>query len=296
MPSISQALVQTNNEYSAALAKQKGTGSEMDKQSFLLLLVTQFKYQDPLNPMEDTEFVSQLAQYSSLEQLMNLNTGMETLTAATNNQEMLNATSYIGKQVSVTGNTIGKTTDGATGEISVSAFRYAFDGNVSKGVLTVKDSSGNPVYTEDLSGKAAGTAFEFNWNGLTSTGELAPDGVYTVSLAAYDSKGEAVLSAQEVDARVTGVAKQDDIVYLTLDGGQSVKLANVKLVSEIKLTNAPVSANGSTASNSSASGSNSASNTGGSASESSGSGGNSASNTGDAASESSGSGGNYANG
>lgn len=95
MSSITQALNQANNEFNSALSKQKG--SNMDKDSFMLLLVTQFKYQDPLNPMEDKEFIAQLAQFSSLEQLMNLNTSMEGLTDATNNQQMINATSYIGK-------------------------------------------------------------------------------------------------------------------------------------------------------------------------------------------------------
>ena len=69
MSSITQALNQTNNEFNAALSKQKG--SNLDKDSFKLLLVTQFKYQDPLNPMEDKEFIAQMAQFSSLEQLMN---------------------------------------------------------------------------------------------------------------------------------------------------------------------------------------------------------------------------------
>ena len=90
MSSITQALNQTNNEFNAALSKQKG--SNLDKDSFMLLLVTQFKYQDPLNPMEDKEFIAQMAQFSSLEQLMNLNTSMEGLTTATNNQQMTTPT------------------------------------------------------------------------------------------------------------------------------------------------------------------------------------------------------------
>lgn len=77
MSSVNQALNATNNEFNQALSKQKG--STLDKDSFLLLLVTQFKYQDPLNPMDDKEFIAQMAQFSSLEQLMNLNTSMEGL-------------------------------------------------------------------------------------------------------------------------------------------------------------------------------------------------------------------------
>lgn len=245
--SIQQALNQTNNEYSAAIAAQtKGTGSKMDKESFLMLLITQFKYQDPLNPMEDQEFIAQMSQFSSLEQLMNLNEGMTGLTSATNNQQMLNATSYIGKEVSISGNTIGKTTDGATGETKISTFRYAFGDNVTSGVLTLRDANGNAVYTEDLAGKAAGTTFEFNWKGINTSGLPVPDGVYTVNLAAYNAKGEAVLSDQVVDAVVTGVVKDGETVFLGLDGGQLLPLADVRQVSASKTVTANGGANGGT--------------------------------------------------
>lgn len=236
MSSITQALNQTNNEFNAALSKQKG--SNLDKDSFMLLLVTQFKYQDPLNPMEDKEFIAQMAQFSSLEQLMNLNTSMEGLTTATNNQQMINATSYIGKLVSVSGNTIGKTTTtDAEGkkETTISTFRYAFGDNVVKGTLSVKDANGNTVYTEDLAGKQAKTTFEFNWNGKMGNLLDAPDGVYIVSLAAFNDKGEAVLSDQVVDATVTGVLNDEGTVWLGLDGGQRMPLANVRQVTTPKV-------------------------------------------------------------
>ena len=232
MSSITQALNQTNNEFNQALSKQKG--STLDKDSFMLLLVTQFKYQDPLNPMDDKEFISQMAQFSSLEQMMNMNESMESLTEATNNQQMINATSYIGKQVSITGNNIGKVTD-ADGNVSVSTFRYAFGDNVVKGTLSVRDANGNTVYTEDLAGKQAGTTFEFNWDGKMGSGLPAPDGVYVVSLAAFNSSGEAVLSDQVVDANVTGVVNQDGVVYLGLEGGQLMPLANVRQVTTPKV-------------------------------------------------------------
>ena len=236
MSSIQAALNQTNNEFNAALSKQ--SGSTLDKDSFMLLLVTQFKYQDPLNPMDDKEFIAQMAQFSSLEQLMNLNTSMEDLTTATNNQQMVNATSYIGKLVSVSGNTIGKTTatnaDGVS-ETSISTFRYAFGDNVVKGTLSVKDANGNTIYTEDLAGKQAGTTFEFNWNGKMGNGTDAPDGVYQISLAAFNDKGEAVLSDQVVDATVTGVVNDNGTVYLGMDGGQLMALANVRQVTTPKV-------------------------------------------------------------
>ena len=192
MSSITQALNQANNEFNSALSKQKG--SNMDKDSFMLLLVTQFKYQDPLNPMEGKEFIAQLAQFSSLEQLMNLNTSMEGLTDATNNQQMINATSYIGKNVSVSGNAIGKNTDEKTKEVTISKFRYAPNDNVVAGSqIIVRDADNNPVYVAELNeNKAAGTTYEFEWDGQRNDGSVAPDGVYTVSLALLNSNGESV--------------------------------------------------------------------------------------------------------
>ncbi|MBR4741637.1 MAG: flagellar hook assembly protein FlgD [Desulfovibrio sp.] len=233
MSAITSALSQTSKEFSSALAKQSSSGSNMDKEDFLMLLVTQFQYQDPLNPMEDQEFIAQMAQFSSLEQLMNLNDSMQGLTDATENQQMVNATSYIGKQVSITGNTIGKVTDGE-GKTTISTFRYAFGDNVKEGVLTVTDSTGKAVYTETLAGKMGNQTFEFNWNGLNDKGVVVPDGTYVINLAAYNQAGEAVLSDQVVDATVTSVVNQGDTVYLGLDGGQSMELANVRQVSMAK--------------------------------------------------------------
>ncbi|MGE4311602.1 flagellar hook assembly protein FlgD [Desulfovibrio sp.] len=225
---ITSSLNQTNNEFNTALSKQKG--SSLDKDSFMLLLVTQFKYQDPLNPMDDKEFIAQMAQFSSLEQLMNLNTSMESLTTATNNQQMINATSYIGKQVTISGNSIGKTTDETTKETTITRFRYSPADNTAGGTITVRDADNNAVYVEELSAKNKGTTYEFLWNGKNTDGTVAGDGVYTVNLVLRDSNGDAVLSDQVVDAKVTGVVTDSGVVYLGLEGGQLMPLANVRQV------------------------------------------------------------------
>lgn len=225
---ITNSLNQTNNEFNTALSKQKG--SNLDKDSFMLLLVTQFKYQDPLNPMEDKEFIAQMAQFSSLEQLMNLNTSMGSLTTATNNQQMINATSYIGKQVTVSGNSIGKTTDETTKETTITRFRYSPADNTVGGTITVRDADNNAVYVEELSAKNKGTTYEFLWSGKNTDGTVAGDGVYTVNLVLRDSNGDAVLSDQVVDAKVTGVVTDSGVVYLGLEGGQLMPLANVRQV------------------------------------------------------------------
>ena len=241
---ITNSLNQTNNEFNTALSKQKG--SNLDKDSFMLLLVTQFKYQDPLNPMEDKEFIAQMAQFSSLEQLMNLNTSMQGLSDATNTQQMVNATSYIGKQVTVTGNSIGKTTNETTKEVSVTRFRYAPADNTAGGTITVRDADNNAVYVEELSAKNKGTTYDFAWDGKRNDGTVAGDGVYTVNLVLRDTKGDAVLSDQVVDAKVTGVVTDNGVVYLGLEGGQLMPLANVRQVALPVTTTATDSSDSST--------------------------------------------------
>jgi flagellar basal-body rod modification protein FlgD len=245
MSSATQAVLQANNEFNAAISQQKG--SVLDKDSFMLLLVTQFKYQDPLNPMEDKEFVSQLSQFSSLEQLMNLNTSMEGLTQVSNNQQMINATSYIGKKVTVSGNAVGKVTDAATGTATITRFRYAPQDTVSSGMITVYDQYNNIVYTEPVASKSAGVTYEFNWDGKDNTGQTLPDGVYRVGLSLLNAKGEAVLSDQVVDATVTGVVNDKGMVYLGLEGGQLMSLSDVREVvmpKTVPSASAPDSSNG----------------------------------------------------
>lgn len=229
--SVASAITQANNEFNSVVGKQ-ASGANLDKNAFMLLLVTQFKYQDPLNPMDDKEFVSQMAQFSSLEQLINLNTSMTSLTDASNNQQMINATSYIGKQVTVSGNSIGKVTDAAANTTSITKFRYAPNDTVASGTITVRDADNNVIYTEDVGAKASGTTYEFTWSGLNSSGTAAPDGVYTVNLSLLNANGEAVLADQVVDAKVTGVVNDSGTVYLGLDGGQLMALSNVRQVTE----------------------------------------------------------------
>ena len=245
--SVSSAITQANNEFNAVVGKQKN-GANLDKNAFMLLLVTQFKYQDPLNPMDDKEFVSQMAQFSSLEQLINLNTSMGSLTDATNNQQMINATSYIGKQVTVSGNSIGKVTDATTKTTSITKFRYAPNDAVASGTITVRDAENNVIYTETVAPMAAGTTYVFNWSGNNGNGTVAPDGVYTVNLSLLNASGEAVLADQVVDAKVTGVVNNNGTVYLGLDGGQLMELSKVRQVTQATTTAASSDSSGSSSS------------------------------------------------
>ena len=203
-------------------ASRDNKGDALGKADFLLLLVTQFKHQDPLNPMDDKEFVAQLAQFSSLEQLMNMNTSMDSLTAATKDQQMMNAANYIGKDVAAAGNSISKK-DGTVGK-----FYWAVGSDMAKGAIFVYDSEWNQVYGEELGPRSANTTYTFDWAGRNFMGALVPDGVYYIRLSCEDASGQVLLVDTRVTGRVEGVAAEDGETYLRLDDGRVIALRNVK--------------------------------------------------------------------
>ncbi len=223
--------VSSTSAISSALSSETG-GSVLGKEDFMLLLVTQFQYQDPLNPMEDKEFISQLAQFSSLEQMMNMNESMTSLTTATESQQLVNATSYIGKNVDVTGNTISKQTD-ASGKAIITKMRYALGENMAKGTINVVDSNGVVVNTINLTAKSAGTHEFDGWDGTIYGGkEFAGDGVYTLYPEFKNADGDTIVNYDMVvDGLVTGVINDNGIAHLSLSDGRTTPLAGVRRVS-----------------------------------------------------------------
>lgn len=199
--------------------------STLDKEAFLMLLVTQFQYQDPLNPMEDKEFIAQLAQFSALEQSMQTNENITNLMNLTAQQTSIHITNYIGKEVSARGYGISK-----EGE-NVSLIQYAGAEEMSSCVINILDASQNIVRTVDLGAQAAGI-HDFVWDGKKSDGSEAPDGTYTVSLSGKNASGEPVFIDTSVSGRVTGTSSYNGEYYLSLTGGRMVLLSNVREVVE----------------------------------------------------------------
>lgn len=190
-----------------------------------MLLVTQFQYQDPLNPMEDKEFIAQLAQFSALEQSMQTNENITQLMNLTAQQTSIHITNYIGKEVSARGYGISK-----EGE-NVSLIQFAGSEEMASCVINILDASNNIVRTVDLGSQAAGI-HDFVWDGKKSDGSEAPDGTYSVSLSGKNAKGEPVYIDTSVSGRVTGTSSYNGEYYLSLTGGRMVLLSNVREVLE----------------------------------------------------------------
>ena len=194
--------------------------SELDQDDFLTILVAQLTHQDPTNPMDDTQMVSQLTQYSMLEQLTNINEGINSLVDASDDQDIYAATNFIGKSINAEGYTVSKAGD------SVSSIYYGMGEAVSGIQVNIYDSEGNIVYSETLGSREAGV-YQFDWDGTDSSGDAVPDGTYSVSMLGADSDGNTVLIQTEVSGVVSGVVSASGELYLTLEDGRTVNYKNV---------------------------------------------------------------------
>ncbi|MEW6755829.1 MAG: flagellar hook assembly protein FlgD [Candidatus Latescibacterota bacterium] len=174
--------------------------TSLGKDDFLRLLTVQLQYQDPLNPMDNTEFIAQMAQFSSLEQLQNMNQSLERdLGAQSELQGAFRnnlATALVGRQVEV-----------ATEEVEWAGqdaeLAYQLDATASSAHLQVLDARGQIVRDFALeAGKRYGT---LTWNGKSDGGARVPEGAYRVAVQAQDATGAAVGGEVLRPVRVDGV-------------------------------------------------------------------------------------------
>lgn len=219
IPNTTTTTTSTSNSSSTALTG----GVTMGKEDFLKLLTTQLRYQDPLSPQDPKDFVAQLSQFSSLEQLINLNTTMGNLGTSMTNlqsaQQMTQGLSLLGKTVKAQGN-IFQVSSGAAGDMS-----YVLGSAASSVKVSIYDSSGKLVRTMDLGGKNAGEN-QISWDGKDNSGNKVADGTYSFQVNALDSKGNTVSTAALVTGKVEEVLQDSGTVYLKING-KLVTLDNI---------------------------------------------------------------------
>jgi flagellar basal-body rod modification protein FlgD len=197
---------------SASAVANAVTDNGLGEDAFLKILMAQIQNQDPLQPMDDTTFVTQLAQFSALEQQVSTNQLLQT--AATQQQAQLNAqdTSLIGQTVTVSGST---TTLGSTGVPA--AVGFTLGGAAQSVTVNITDSSGNAIDSISLGAQPAGP-IQATWNGLNTGGTQQPAGTYNVSVSATDANGNPVIVSQQSTGIVQGVTFGS--------GGATLVLAN----------------------------------------------------------------------
>ena len=188
-----------------------------DKDTFLKLLVAQLTHQDPLNPVEDKEFIAQLAQFTQVEELQNLNTGMEQLNASYLATQATNAAGLIGMRVVAGGDNLYLS--GAANFASKDDYPYIYyemPRDSESGVINVYSTGADGssvnklVYSQKIDARTGGVLHAFGWDGRDGAGNVMPDGNYIVNVTAVDEKGESMLVSTSSTGTVIGVETQAD--------------------------------------------------------------------------------------
>lgn len=190
--------------------------------SFLLLLTTQLKNQDPLDPLDPGEFTQQLVQFSGVEQSIATNTNLEQLISMFRANEFSGAVQYIGKAVEAPGG-LAAMTDGNA------EWSYSIPGQASETTLKVLDDNGVAVFSTQ--GKIGTGTHSFIWDGNDGAGNPLPDGAYTLKVASLDSDGNDIEVTISAFGKVTGVHSEAGETSLDV-GAVSVRLKDVLSVRE----------------------------------------------------------------
>jgi flagellar basal-body rod modification protein FlgD len=195
------ATTSTSSSAASAVAQATAPGGALGEDEFMKMLIAQLQNQDPTNPMDGTQMAAQLAQFSSLEQLQEMNTTLTNQSTAASTLlgavQSNAAIGTIGHSVLATGNQVEL--GGANGATSVTA---DVGGNGATATLSIYDASGNKVGSRDLGAVSAGRqTFD-----LGSATDGLGDGTYTYSVDVKDAQGNAVTTQTYVSGKVTGVS------------------------------------------------------------------------------------------
>jgi flagellar basal-body rod modification protein FlgD len=188
-------------------------------QTFLTLLTTQLKNQNPLDPLDTNQFTQQLVQFAGVEQQLKSNDQLATLVSLEKTAQATTALAYVGQTVAVDGQTAALKNNQASWSFSVPKPVSA--------IVTIKNATGQSVYTSSYT-MNAGTQ-NFNWDGRDTTGVQWPDGKYTLSVTAKDASGQVVSIPTEVQGVVDSVDLTQTPAVLSI-GGQTFTLDKIKRV------------------------------------------------------------------
>lgn len=187
---------------SKSAASSSPLGSELNQSDFISLLVAQVKNQDPTKPMDPSQFMNQLAQFSTVNGVQELKTAFDSLSTRLSSGQSLQAAGLVGKSVLVPG---GQGYLGSNGSING---QISLDGHASDVKLKIFNKFGEQIKTLSLGGHPAGDV-QFKWDGFTDGGTVAPTGDYLVT-------ADVVIGGNQ---QATEVFLEENIDSITLDQG-----------------------------------------------------------------------------
>ncbi|MBC7908046.1 MAG: hypothetical protein H7Y60_15060 [Rhodospirillaceae bacterium] len=193
---------------SKALSGGKSLAKNFD--TFLTMLTVQLKHQDPLSPMDSTQFTNQLVQFAGVEQQINANSNLEKLISSTNLNTKSQALGYIGHYIEADTNQVPLQggADTVTDTVNLiggkATFKYTLAGTAATTQIQIKDASGTLIRT--IAGDPSSGAHEFSWDGLDNTNTKVPDGAYTVTATSTTGSGAAVATTISTTKRTGSAA------------------------------------------------------------------------------------------
>jgi flagellar basal-body rod modification protein FlgD len=216
----------------ATAATTTGATNADNEDRFLKLLTTQLNNQDPLNPMDNAELTSQLAQMSTVSGIEKLNSTLSGLVSQSSSNQVLQAASLIGYAVLSPGNTLSASMvkDETTGVETPQQVPFAVElptGGATNVTVTISDANGTKVRTMDLGALNEG-ANGAKWDGMNDAGVAVAAGNYTFSVSATGN-GSPVTSTALTFTQVAAVKQGASGVTLDLSTGKSIALSDVRM-------------------------------------------------------------------
>jgi flagellar basal-body rod modification protein FlgD len=214
----------TSEQVLAQKYAPKTTEEALGRDAFLKLFTTQLKSQDPLSPMENEAFVSQLAQFSSLESMKAMQGAIEDMSGGMLRERLMTGTGMLGRSIpSMSGNVLG----GGDREINFSA--VLTDGADSV-LMMVKNTSGEVVYEEEFGARPA-SEMKFLWDGKDSAGNVLPLEKYqiTVNVERGDTGWAVPVKTQELIKAVRWDEEASEMVFET-ESGTEINLAQLNRI------------------------------------------------------------------
>jgi flagellar basal-body rod modification protein FlgD len=189
----------------------------LGQDDFMKMLIAQLQNQDPMNPMDSKDFTAELAQFSSLQQLTNLNTTMGNLSTYLQSSSNAQISSLIGYQAVAKGNTLN--VSGSSTNIS-----FSLPQDIQSGTIKIYDGNGKLVNTLQLGSLKTGV------NTVAWDSSTVSSGQYTYQVNAVDKSGNAVTANTMTSGLITGVSFNNNEAYLTING-QNVAFSDIVSIS-----------------------------------------------------------------
>ena len=211
-----------NRTTNSAPVASSGSTS-LGQADFLKLMTAQLKNQDPFSPVDNTQMVAQMAQFSSLAGITDMNSTLKAISDKLSGTSASDALAYVGRTVLTEGNiAYGRTSGGIAGAVEI-------DGDATDVNVTIEDANGQVLTTQHLGPQPKGT-INYDWDGKNAAGESAGNGPFKVSVAAANGAAQ-VASRSLVWAPVASVAiPASGVAQLTVPGIGTVPVTAVRQI------------------------------------------------------------------